>query len=87
METWHREMKQNFGFIDCHSARFTATASHVNFSLTAYLLQKETGKEQLRVEEHVRIKELQGIKVALTKFGSTLRLKTLVDAVLQSHAA
>lgn len=87
IETWHREMKQNYGFIDCHSARFTATASHVNFSLTAYLLQKETGREQLRIEEHVRITELQGIKVALTKFGSTLRLKTLVDAVLQSYAA
>jgi Transposase DDE domain len=87
IETWHRDMKQNYGFIDCHSARFTAQAAHINLSLTAYLLQKGTGREQMRIEEHVRITELRGIRVALTKFGATTRLKTLVDTALEVYAA
>ena len=63
IETWHREMKQNFGFIDCHSSRFTAIESHVNFALIAYILQKASGRDQLRVEQYVQQREL--IKMAL----------------------
>lgn len=87
IETWHREMKQNFGFIDCRAARFTAIESHVNFSLVAYLAQKETGREQMRIEQFVRQKELQEIRIELTRFGSGPRLKTRVDAALQAIAA
>lgn len=87
IEMWHRAMKQNFGFIDCRSARFTAIESHVNFSLVAYLMQKEIGREQMRIEEFVRQKELQEIKVELTKFGSGSRLRTRVAAALQAMAA
>ncbi len=87
IETWHREMKQNFGFIDCRAARFTAIESHVNFSLVAYLVQKETGREQMRIEQFVRLKELREIKIELTKFGSGPKLRTRVDAPLQEVAA
>lgn len=87
IESWHREMKQNFGFIDCRSRRFTAIEAHVNFCLTAYLLQKESGSEQMRIEEYVRKQELSEIKIELTKFGSVPRLKIRVDAALQRFAA
>jgi DDE family transposase len=87
IETWHKEMKQNFGFIDCRASRFTAIESHVNFSLIAYLIQKEIGGEQMRVEEYVRRKELRAIKIELTRFGSVARLKTRIDAALQRIAA
>lgn len=87
IETWHREMKQNFGFIDCRAARFTAIESHVNFALVAYLVQKETGREQMRVEQFVRLKELRLFKIEITKFGAGARLKTHVDAALQAMAA
>ena len=80
-------MKQNYGFIDCHSSSFKAQEAHVNFSLTAYLLHKETGKEQMRIEEFVRLRELKRIRVDLTKFGSTSRLKTRLDVALRDHAA
>ena len=87
IESWHREMKQNFGFIDCKSKRFTAIIAHVNFSLTAFLLQKESGKAQMRIEEYVRREELQTIKVELTKIGSVPRLRTRIQAALQAIAA
>lgn len=87
IESWHREMKQNFGFIDCRSRRFTAIESHVNFCLTAYLLQKESGDRQMCVEEYVRKQELSEIKMELTKFGSVPRLKIRVAAALQRTAA
>jgi len=87
IEMWHREMKQNFGFIDCRSRRFCAIEAHINFSLTAYVLQKESGRRQMRIEEYVRKTELAVIKVELTKFGSTARLKTRVDAALQRMAS
>lgn len=84
---WHKEMKQNYGFIDCHSNRFTAVEAHVNFSLTAYLLSKESGREQMRVEEYMRIRELEAVKVELTKFGGAPRLKAFVSAALARIAA
>lgn len=80
-------MKQNFGFIDCRAARFTAIESHVNFALTAYIAQREMGRGQMRLEQFVRLTELQEIKVELTKFGSGPRLKTRVAAALQAIAA
>jgi len=87
IETWHREMKQNFGFIDCHSSRFTAIESHVNFALIAYVLQKASGREQLRVEQYVQRRELTKINQELNKFGSKLRLKSVVAAALHAIAA
>ena len=87
IEIWHKEMKQNYGFIDCHSSRFTANEAHVNFALTAYLLSKAAGREQLRLEEYMRLKELEAVRLELTKFGGVPRLKTLVSAALAKIAA
>lgn len=86
IELWHKEMKQNYGFGDCHSARFTALSSHVNFALTAYLLQKETGKDQMALEKYMRLDELKKIKQELTRFGSIMRLKTRVDQAIRDAA-
>ena len=80
-------MKQNFGFIDCHSSRFTAIESHVNFALIAYILQKASGRDQLRVEQYVQQRELIKINQELNKFGSKLRLKTIVVAAIQAITA
>lgn len=87
IEMWHKEMKQNYGYIDCHSARFTAMESHVNFSLAAYLLGTESGRAQLRLEEYMRIRELEMVNLELTKFGGAPRLKALVSAALARIAA
>ena len=87
VETWHREIKQNYGFGDCHAQMFSAQESHVNFVLTAYVLQKQSRKNQFRIEEYMRVKDLEVIKRELTKFGSGVRLKTFVSEALQAVAA
>lgn len=87
IELWHKEIKQNYGFIDCHSRRFTATASHINFVLTAYLLQKESGKPQMGIEEVIRLRELKRIHIELSKFGSNQRLRAQVAEALQAAIA
>jgi len=69
----HQNTKQNFGFIDCRIGRFTAIESYVNFALTAYLAQKERGREQVRLEQFLRLKrlkELREIKIELTTMAS-----------------
>jgi hypothetical protein len=82
IELWHKEMKQNFGFGDCHSARFSAIEAHVNLTLTAYLIQKDTGRSQLRIEEYTLFKQLKEIRTELTRFGALSRLKTRIDEVI-----
>lgn len=79
-------MKQNYGFGDCHSSRFSAVEAHVNFCLTAYLQQKGTGKEQMGLEKFTRLDELRGIKRELTRFGSVQRLKARVDQAILAAA-
>lgn len=87
IELWHKEIKQHYGFGDCHSARFSAIAAHVNFTLTAYLLQKETGREQMGIEKYILFKELKEIKKDLSQFGSITRIKNRVYQVIQDIAA
>jgi hypothetical protein len=38
IETWHKDMKQSYGFGDCRSQKFNAVESHINFALCAYCL-------------------------------------------------
>lgn len=38
IETWHKEMKQKYGFGDCRSQSFEAIEAHINFALCAYCL-------------------------------------------------
>jgi hypothetical protein len=87
IETWHRKMKQNYGFIDCHSTRFSAIEAHVNFSLTAYVLQQEQKREQIPVEDYVCLNEMNRLKKELSKIGAFARVKTLLDAVTTRLAA
>jgi hypothetical protein len=87
IESWHRDMKQNFGFGDCRCSKFSAIEAHVSFCLAAYLLQKESGKSQRRLEDHLQHKQLRTINIELTKFGSGGKAKTLIYAALQRFAA
>jgi hypothetical protein len=87
IETWHRKMKQDYGFIDCHSTRFSAIEAHVNFSLTAYVLQREKNRDQIPVENYVCLKEMNRLKRELSKFGALKHAQTLVNAVSKRFAA
>jgi hypothetical protein len=87
IESWHRDMKQNFGFGDCRASKFAAIEAHVHFCLAAYLLQKESGKAQQRLEDYLRDKQLRMISFELTKFGAAGKARSLISAALQAKAA
>ena len=87
IETWHREMKQNYGFIDCKCARFSAIEAHINLALAAFLLAKEKSTKQKTMAEFAKLRELKMFAVELTKFGGIKRVKTLTYAAIQAMAA
>lgn len=58
IETWHKEMKQNYGFNDCSASSFTSIANHLRLCLLAYLLQ---------------LKEVKGLPRKGTKIGAYLQ--------------
>jgi hypothetical protein len=87
IETWHRDMKQNYGFIDCKCARFSAIEAHVNLALAAYLLAKEKSTKQQTIADFARLRELKTFAIELTKFGGIRRMKNLTYAAIQAMAA
>lgn len=87
IETWHREMKQNFGFIECRCSKFEAIHAHVLFSLVAYNFAKENNFEKTSSTEFLKTKTLKEIKVELTKFGGLQSAKNLISAALEPLAA
>lgn len=87
IETWHREMKQNYGLIDCRCSRFSAIEAHVSLCLVAFLLAKEKTTRQRTISEFTRLRELKKIAADLTRFGGARRVKTLADAAIQAIAA
>ena len=38
IETWHKEMKQNYGYGDCRGRKFSSVEAHINFALCAHCL-------------------------------------------------
>jgi len=87
IETWHREMKQNFGFIECRCSKFEAIHAHVLFSLVAYNFAREKGFEKISSTEYLKTETLKEIKVELTKFGGLQSARNLISAALESMAA
>lgn len=87
IETWHREVKQNFGFTDCRAGRFSAICAHINFVLVSYIWKKESGSKVQTAQEYLKIRSLDEVRIELTKFGGVEKAKSLVDAALQRNAA
>lgn len=87
IETWHREMKQNFGFIECRCSRFEAIHSHILFSLVAYNFAQEKQVGKITSTEYLQKQKLKEIKVELTKFGGLTSAKKLISAALERYAA
>jgi hypothetical protein len=80
-------MKQNYGFIDCKCARFSAIEAHVNLTLTAFLIAKEKTTKQRTFADFTKLRELKTIARELTKFGGIRRVKNFTDAAIQAMAA
>ena len=69
IETWHKEVKQKYGFGDCSCSSFAAVHAHVQFVLAAYLLQILMGKEQMTIESYRSSHLLKKVRSKLTKIG------------------
>lgn len=87
IETWHKEVKQDFGFRDCSCSRFSAVHAHVLFVLTAYLIQSMLGTRQISIDEYQSNKLLRKIRAKLTKIGQVGSTQTMVREALQRVAA
>jgi Transposase DDE domain len=87
IELWHRDVKQNYGYIDCHCRKFSAVEAHIQLSITAYLLQKQTHKKQFSLEEFLRKRDLTALQRETTRFGGVIRIKTLISQALEAVAA
>lgn len=86
IETWHKEMKQKFGYGDCRSQAFHAIEAHINFALCAYCLaglddpslpRKRTTLDQYRVSQ-----EWGRAAKVINLFDGRKRLKTLASEEL-----
>lgn len=87
IEVWHRDMKQNYGYGDCHCRKFAAVEAHIQLSLCAYLLQKLAKKEALTLERYLRKRDLNKITLEFTRFPTVRRLKTLIYQAREDVAA
>ena len=87
IETWHKEVKQKFGFGDCACHRFSAVHAHVQYVLIAYLIQSDLAHKQISIADVISLKILKRVRVELTKIGQLENAKTLISEALQDMAA
>lgn len=86
IETWHKEMKQKFGYGDCRGKFFSSIEAHINFALCAYCLsgmkdpqlpKRGTTIDQYRVTEEW----IQAAKV-INLFDGRKKIKALAAEAL-----
>lgn len=86
IETWHKEMKQKFGFGDCRAQKFSAVEAHVNFTLCAYcfigLSEAELPKKGTTLDQYRASQEWKQAAKVINLFDGRKRLKTLAHEEL-----
>ena len=87
IEVWHKKMKQEYGFLDCHSPKFAAIEVHVNIALAAFLMQTHIQQGMPKAgtagSEFVASKKFKEVGRIINLFGNRDRLKDLVAAEQQ----
>jgi len=82
IETWHKDMKQNFGYGDCRSKKFHAIESHINFALCAYVIvgmeEKQLPKKNATIDQFECSKNLNEMARVINLFGGRQRAKELL---------
>lgn len=81
IETWHKEMKQSYGYGDCRSQKFHAIESHINFALCAYnligLKDPKLPKRGTTLDQFRSTKEWSQAAKVINLFNGREKLKTL----------
>ena len=81
IETWHKEMKQKFGYGDCRSRAFTAIETHINFALCAYciagLKEKLLPKSETTLDQYQTCQDWKHAAKVINMFDGRKKIKTL----------
>jgi len=86
VETWHKEMKQNYGYGDCRSQKFNAIEAHINFSLCAYcfvgMQDPKLPKRGTTLDQYRSSQEWKHAAKVINLFDGRKKLKTLATEEL-----
>ena len=86
IETWHKEMKQKYGYGDCRSKKFSAIEAHMNFSLTAYCLMglqdPKLPKKGTSLEQYQSCIEWKKAAKVINLFDGRNKVKSLANEEL-----
>ena len=83
IETWHKEVKQKFGFGDNACRAFHAVYTHVQLLLLAYLLRSMAPSTPRTIQEY----EVKETALKLKRMTSVKRIKAYLDSLLEDKAA
>jgi hypothetical protein len=88
IETWHRTMKQQFGYGDCRALKFSAVEAHLNLCLLAYQLSRAgldgLPKPGTTLESYIRAEQWRQAVSGLSKFGGRLKIKSIAAAEVEA---
>ena len=87
IETWHKEVKQKFGFGDCSCRNFNAIQTHVQLVMVAYILRPMISSVPYTIEEYQTKKTLVGIRKKVTQFGQIKAVQNMIGEKLQGMVA
>ena len=87
IETWHKEVKQKFGFGDCSCRNFNAIQTHVQLVMVAYILRPMISSVPYTIEEYQAKKTLICIRKKVTQFGQIKAVQNMIGEKLQGMVA
>ena len=81
IETWHKEMKQNYGYGDCRGRKFSSVETHINFALCAHCLiglqDSHLPKRGTTVDQYCNSQGLQQAAKVINLFNGREKLRSL----------
>ena len=87
IETWHKEVKQKFGFGDNSCKAFHAVQAHVQLVIIAYILKTMVSSIPEMIEDYQVKKILLKIREGVTRFNYSKNLHNEIKNALERMAA
>lgn len=86
IETWHKDMKQNYGLNDCSASKYVSIENHVNLCLIAYLSHLQDFStlpaKGTSFEEYLRYKTKKETRTTLRLINGGQQLK---EEITENH--
>ena len=87
IETWHKEVKQQYGFGDCSCHCFSAVHAHVQLVMLAYTLRSLLEIPKITIDQYQSQQVLKTVRAKLTKIGNIGPTQSFVNQALHDIAA